>query len=192
MAGPAIDATPTRSILSGPGILIPALMAAAAAAWVTSLAVGHTCTFDVGTHRLALSAHVLGMVLAFGSVIVVDWVGFLWLIGKRGLHDTSKLERAAAPLIWAGLLGLLVTGALIHPDITSAATQLKMSCVLGLMLNGISLIPVMRRVHALPEGTMFKEVAGSLRARMLVALVLSQAFWWTAIVVGFANSMSRR
>ena len=114
------------------------------------------------------------------------------MIGKRGLHDTSKLERAAAPLIWAGLFGLLVTGALIHPDITSTATQLKMSCVLGLMLNGISLIPVMRRVHALPEGTMFKEVAGSLRARMLVALVLSQAFWWTAIIVGFANSMSRR
>ena len=50
----------------------------------------------------------------------------------------------------------------------------------------------MRRLHALPDGTNFKEVCGNLRARLIVALVLSQAFWWTAIIVGFANSMSRR
>ena len=192
MAGQTMTAPAEKPALSRPSILIPALSVAAAAAWCTSLAVGHTHTFDVGIHRLALSAHVLAMVLAFGSVIVVDWVGFLWLVGKRGLRDTSRLEQAAAPLIWAGLAGLLVTGALIHPDITSPATQLKMCCVLGLMLNGISLIPVMRRLHLLPEGTMFKEVSGSLRARLLVALALSQAFWWTAIMVGFANSISRR
>lgn len=171
---------------------MPALSLAAAAAWGTSVAVGHAFTFDHGIHRLALSAHVLAMVLAFGSVIVVDWVGFLWLIGKRRLHDTSRLESAAAPLIWIGLAGLLITGALIHPDITSTATQLKMCCVLGLMLNGISLIPVMRSLHLLPEGTMFKELSGNIRARLLLALVLSQAFWWTAIIVGFANSISRR
>ncbi|CAI3794375.1 hypothetical protein NKCBBBOE_01044 [Pseudarthrobacter sp. MM222] len=181
-----------RPALSRPGVLMPVLSLAATAAWGASVAVGSALTFDPGVHRLALAAHVLAMVLAFGSVIVVDWVGFLWLIGKRRLHDTSRLESAAAPLIWIGLAGLLFTGAFIHPDITSSATQLKMCCVLGLMLNGISLIPVMRRLHALPDGTNFKEVCGNLRARLLVALVLSQAFWWTAIIVGFANSMSRR
>jgi hypothetical protein len=180
------------ALSSKPRVPTAVLAAAAAAAWAGSLAVGHTCTFDASMHRLALSGHVLAMVLAFGSVIVVDWVGFLWLMGKRGLHDTSKLESAAAPLIWAGLAGLLVTGALIHPDITSPAIQLKMCCVLGLMLNGISLVPVMRKLHLLPEGTMFRQVAGNLRARLLLALVLSQLFWWTAIVIGFANSMSRR
>ena len=60
------------------------------------------------------------------------------------------------------------------------------------MLNGISLIPVMRRLHPLPDGTNFKEVDGNVRARLIVALILSQGFWWTAIIVGFANSMSRR
>ena len=192
MAGQTMTASAEKPTLSRPGILLPVLSLAASAAWCTSLAVGHIHTFDDGIHRLALSAHVLAMVLAFGSVIVVDWVGFLWLIGKRGLHDTSRLESAAAPLIWTGLAGLLLTGAFIHPDITSAATQLKMCCVLGLMLNGISLVPVMRRLHLLPEGTMFRQVSGNLRARLLVALVLSQAFWWTAIIVGFANSISRR
>ena len=187
MSAPAV-----RTTLSRPKILVPALSLAAAAGWGTSVAVGNAFIFDHGVHRLALSAHVLAMVLAFGSVVVVDWVGFLWLIGKRRLHDTSRLESAAAPLIWAGLAGLLITGAFIHPDITSTATQLKMCCVLGLMLNGISLIPVMRRLHTLPDGTNFKEVCGNLRARLIVALVLSQGFWWTAIIVGFANSMSRR
>jgi hypothetical protein len=187
MSAPALG-----SALSRPGLLVPVLCLAAMGAWGISVAAGSTFTFDQGIHRLALSAHVLAMVLAFGSVIVVDWVGFLWLVGKRGLHDTSRLESAAAPLIWIGLAGLLLTGALIHPDVTNPATQLKMCCVLGLMLNGISLIPAMRTLHALPDGTMFKEVAVNLRARLLVALVLSQGFWWTAIVVGFANSMSRR
>ncbi|MBO1269795.1 hypothetical protein [Arthrobacter cavernae] len=187
MSAPAI-----RAVLSRPRLLLPVLSVAATAAWGLSVAAGYTFTFDQGIHRLALSAHVLAMVLAFGSVIVVDWVGFLWLIGRRGLHDTSRLESAASPLIWIGLAGLLLTGAFIHPDITSTATQVKMCCVLGLMLNAISLIPVMRGLHALPSGTMFKEVAANLRARLLLALVLSQAFWWTAIVIGFANSMSRR
>jgi hypothetical protein len=192
MAGQTMTAPAQKPALSRPSILVPVLSLAATAAWTASLAIGHTYSFDDGVHRLALSAHVLAMVLAFGSVIVVDWVGFLWLIGKRGLRDTSRLESAAAPLIWTGLAGLLVTGALIHPDITSPATQLKMGCVLGLMLNGISLVPLTRKLHLLPEGTMFQQIPGNLRARLLVALVLSQAFWWTAIIVGFANSISRR
>ena len=144
MAGQTITAAAQKQVLSRPSILIPVLSLAATAAWGASLAVGHTTTFDAGVQRLALSGHVLAMVLGFGSVIVVDWVGFLWLIGKRGLHDTSRLESAVAPLIWVGLAGLLLTGAFIHPDITIPATQLKMYCVLGLMLNGISLVPVMR------------------------------------------------
>jgi hypothetical protein len=188
MTAPALR----RSTLSWRGNKILVRTAAATAVWGTSVAAGHSFTFDDGVHRLALSAHVLAMVLAFGSVIVVDWVGFLWLIGKRRLHDTSRLESAAAPLIWIGLAGLMFTGAFIHPDITSPDTQLKMCCVLGLMLNAISLMPVMQELHALPDGTNFKEVGARLRTRLLVALVLSQAFWWTAIIVGFANSMSRR
>ncbi|MET3174782.1 UNVERIFIED_ORG: hypothetical protein ABIB52_002633 [Arthrobacter sp. UYCu721] len=187
MSAPALG-----SVLSRPRLLIPVLSVAAMGAWGMSIAAGSTYTFDAGIHRLALSAHVLAMVLAFGAVIVVDWVGFLRLIGKRGLHDTSRLESAAAPLIWIGLVGLLLTGAFIRPDITNPATQLKMCCVLGLMLNGISLVPAMRTLHALPGGTMFRDVAANLRARLLVALVLSQSFWWTAIMIGFANSMSRR
>lgn len=175
-----------------PTILVRVLMAAATAAWATSAAIGSTSTFDVGTRRLAVSAHVLALVLAFGAVVVVDWVGFLWLVDRRGLHETTTLERAVSPLIWTGLAGMLITGALIHPDLTNPATQLKMCCVLGLMLNGIALIPVTRRIHALPDGTRFKDLGGTLRTRMLSALVLSQVFWWTAIIIGFANSIGRQ
>ncbi|WP_258061009.1 FTR1 family protein [Arthrobacter sp. 4R501] len=57
-------------------------------------------------------------------------------------YEPAGICGSAADL--GGLAGLLITGALIHPDITSPATQLKMCCVLGLMLNGISLVPVMR------------------------------------------------
>ena len=113
--------------------------------------------------------HVIALVLSFGAILIVDWVGLLWLLGKRDLHDTRRLEAAAQPLIWGGLAVLLVSGALIKPDITSPVTQVKLLCVLVLMLNGVSLVPVMRRLHALPAGTHFRAVARRLRARLPAA-----------------------
>ena len=161
-------------------------------AWAASVTVGTWVDFGPVLHRIGLSGHILAMAVSFGAILVVDWVGFLWLLGKREIRDTGRLEAAAQPLIWGGLAVLLATGAMIKPDLSNPLTQIKMVCVLALMLNGVALAPVMRRLHDLPADTRFTAVAARLRARLLVALCISQACWWTCILVGLLNSTLRR
>lgn len=161
-------------------------------AWLAAALVGHAADFGPELHRIGLAVHVLALVLSFGAILVVDWLGFLWLLGKRELHESGRLESAAKPLIWGGLSLLLVSGALIHPDLGNPVTVVKLACVLVLMLNGLSIGPAMHQLLALPPQTRFGDVARRLRTRLLVALAISQACWWTAVMIGLVNSTLRR
>lgn len=133
---------------------------ACTAAWAGSVSAGALVDCGPDLHRVGLACQIIALVLSFGAILVVDWVGFLWLVGKRDIHDTRRLKAAAQPLIWGGLVVLLVSGAMIRPDITGHVTQVKLLCVLVLMLNGIAMAPIMRRLHALPVGTHFKVRGG--------------------------------
>ncbi|MBO1268984.1 hypothetical protein J1902_13575 [Arthrobacter sp. PO-11] len=170
---------------------MPLLAAVVTTAWAASVAIGSSVTPEPLVHGLALAAHTVFVVLAFGAILLLDWVGFLWLLGKRRLHESSRLASAALPLIWGGLGGLLISGALIEPDISSPITQLKLGSILVLMLNGVSLIPLTRSLHALDPGTRFTDVNPRLRTRLCVSLSVSQLGWWTAVGVGLVNSMNR-
>jgi len=171
---------------SRPTVAVIAL--AATGAWAASVAVGATLTVNPLTHQIALIAHVLSLVGTFGAVLLVDWVGFLWLVGRRRLNETSRLESAAMPLIWGGLGGLLVSGALMNPNITSPITLVKLAAVLILMLNGIFLIPLMRKLHQMPPETRFADIDPGKRFHLVSCMLVSQACWWTTIVVGFINA----
>ncbi|MFP5316538.1 MAG: hypothetical protein ACLGHS_14340, partial [Actinomycetes bacterium] len=70
----------------------------------------------------------------------------------------------------------------------SPLTIIKVSAVLVLMLNGILLIPCMRRLNSMPAGTKFGDVPPGMRVHLLICLTISQTCWWTAMVVGFINS----
>ncbi|WP_245413208.1 hypothetical protein [Arthrobacter celericrescens] len=143
-------------------------------------------------HRLGLAVHILALVLSFGTILVVDWLGLLWLLGKVEMHASGKLEATAKPLIWGGLALLLISGALIDPDLTNPVTAVKLVSVLILMLNGLSIGPAMHRLLALPPHTRFSELTHGLRLRLMIALTVSQACWWTAVLIGLINSTLRR
>ncbi|MBO1266699.1 hypothetical protein J1902_01660 [Arthrobacter sp. PO-11] len=174
-----------------PPFATPLLVLAVAAAWIASVSIGSTITVDPLISRFAVIIHIMSLVLSFGAILLLDWVGFLWLTGRRRLHETSRLESAAGPLIWGGMAGLLASGALVHPDITSPITQLKLGAILALLLNGILLIPFMRRLHAMPQGTRFADLPRRIHVRLIACLTISQVSWWTAIVIGFINSAIR-
>jgi len=163
-----------------------------AAGWTGSLLVGHFVDCGPELHRIGLAVHILALVLSFGTILVVDWLGLLWLMGKVQMHESPKLEAAAKPLIWGGLALLLASGALIQPDLTNPVTVIKLVCVLALMLNGLSIAPAMHRMFALPPETRFSELGRRLRNRLLIALSISQACWWTAVLIGLVNSTLRR
>jgi hypothetical protein len=185
--------------ITGPGrltgrsalkLVLPAM--GCSAAWLASVLIGGFLDPGVQIHRVALAAHILALVLSFGAILVLDWVGLLWLLGRRDVHDTRRLDSAAQPLIWGGLAILLISGALLHPDLSSPPTQIKLVSILVLMLNGLVLTKTMKQLHQLPPETLFTAMAAGLRARLLAALCISQTCWWTSVLVGLLNSTLRR
>lgn len=162
------------------------------AGWLASILVGHNVDVGSELHRIGLAVHILALVLSFGTIIVVDWLGLLWLLGKVKMHESGRLEAAAKPLIWGGLALLLASGALIDPDLSSPLTAVKLGAVLILMLNGLSIAPAMHQLLALPSQTRFSDLGRKLRLRLMIALSVSQACWWTAVLIGLLNSTLRR
>ena len=175
-----------------PTLKLALLAVGCSAAWLASVLIGGSFDPGVQIHRVALAAHILALVLSFGAILVLDWVGLLWLLGRRDVHDTRRLDSAAQPLIWGGLAILLISGALLHPDLASPPTQIKLVSILVLMLNGLVLTKTMKQLHQLPPETLVTAMAAGLRARLLAALCISQTCWWTSVLVGLLNSTLRR
>ncbi|WP_423184562.1 hypothetical protein [Arthrobacter sp. NyZ413] len=168
--------------------LVAALSVAAVVIWLLSVTVSTVVHVDSFVFNVSVVLHDLFLVVAFGSIILVDWHGFLWLIGKRQLAETIRLDGAATPLIWAGLAGLLATGAFLGPHLNNPMTELKLAAVLALSLNGIMLIPLMRRLARLSAKAVFMDLTSGQRIHLLSCLVISQVCWWTAIIIGFINA----
>ncbi|GAA4026095.1 hypothetical protein GCM10023063_03470 [Arthrobacter methylotrophus] len=170
--------------------LVVILSASAAAAWLISVLLAGSTRVGGFIHIYALIAHVLAMVVSFGAILLVDWHGFLWLIGRRGLAETIRLDGAATPLIWGGLAGMLASGVFLNANLSSTMTDVKLLAVLILTLNGIMLIPLMRRLAHLAPTASFRDLTLGQRFHMLACLAISQLCWWTAIVIGFINAAS--
>lgn len=168
--------------------LVIALSAGAAAAWLLSVTTSTVVHVGGSAYRIAVVLHVLSLVVAFGAIVLVDWHGFRWLIGRRTLAEIISLDGAATPLIWGGLAGMLATGAFLNPHLNNPMTDVKLAAVLVLSLNGIMLIPLMRRLAHLPPDSGFGVLSVGQRVHLLACLGISQACWWTAIVIGFINA----
>jgi hypothetical protein len=168
--------------------LVVALAGAAVVAWLLSVTLSPFVNLYGYVHNIDLVVHDLCLVVAFGAIILVDWHGFLWLTSRRGLGEIIRLDGAATPLIWGGLAGLLATGAFLSPHLENPMTDVKLGAVLVLSLNGIMLIPLMRRLARLPDDTAFTDLPLGQRVHLLSCLVVSQVCWWTAIIIGFINA----
>jgi hypothetical protein len=134
---------------------------------------------------VALFVHLAALVAGFGAVLVVDWVGALWLLGRRALVDVLALARTCHAVIWAGLALLSLSGALLNPDLSALRTQVKLGLVLVLALNGVQAIALQSRLDAL-RGTPSRALLAWSSASALV----SQAGWWTATLIGFLTHQS--
>jgi len=168
--------------------LVAILCAVAVTVWLVSVLAGNSMRVEGLVHTYALIAHILAMVVSFGAILLVDWHGFLWLLGRRELAETIRLDGVATPLIWGGLAGLLASGAFLDPHLSSVMTDIKLAAVLVLTLNGILLIPLMRRLARLSPTASFRDLTVGQRFHMLSCLTVSQLCWWTAIVIGFINA----
>jgi transposase-like protein len=180
---PGDDIFPSLSSLL-PAYRFPIILAGLLAAlWVSTLV---PATYEL--RPVAQSLHVLSLVVAFGAVLVIDWHGLLWLAGRRGLTESTRLAAGAGPLIWGGLAGLIATGALLHPNLHSPLTVTKLVLVLAVAWNGAAMSALRRRMAQLPAYVKPADLPRRDWRLMMTATVISQVGWWGAIIIGFVNS----
>jgi transposase-like protein len=192
-ADPTSAHAPTAMATMPPDELFPAVarlpvwsrLLGVLAAWGCALLLSLVATAAERVVGLAAAVHVLCLAVAFGAVIVVDWHGLLWLAGRRGLLESTRLAAASAPLIWCGLGGLMVSGAFLHPDLTRPLTWTKLLLVLLLGVNGAVTGHTARALRRLPPSVSHTEVPRRLKATVACAAGISQIGWWGTILIGF-------
>lgn len=166
-----------RSVLAGLGLAAGAVLGGAV--WAAT----HLHA-DPALRTGALFVHLICLVVSFGAVLAVDWFALLWLLGRQSLVDLTKVGAAAHLPIWLGLLGLVLSGALLRPDLSQPLTWLKLVLVLVVTLNGLRAYAIgdqLARFPAVP-------VPYWLLRRAMGAAAVSQLGWWGATVIGFLNA----
>ncbi|MFD7258866.1 hypothetical protein [Streptomyces sp. NPDC059874] len=161
------------------GILSSAVLAGAC--WMS----GHVHA-DTTLQTVARFIHVAALVVGLGAVLAVDWFAVLWLLGRRRLSDITGTACALQVPIWLGLAGLMATGLLLHPNLSSPLTQVKLGLVLAVTVNGLYAHWLGQRLDRYQNSP----VPRRLLIRSALAATVSQTGWWGATFIGFLNSQS--
>lgn len=170
----------------------PRLVAYLAVAELLALSVALSAVIHPsrGVYTAGVVVHLLSLIAGFGAVMLVDWHGLLWLIGRRQLAEVGRLAEAANPLIWTAMIGLLASAAVLKPNLASEMTWVKIVAVLLICLNGVWLSALGRVLSARPSYTP-QSMPTSLRRRLVTATVASHLGWWTAIAIGLVTNLHR-
>lgn len=166
-----------------PSWFVAPVVAVVCLMWGASVWVSEHILPDPALREVALFAHLAALVAGFGAVLVIDWTGVLWVLGRRTFADVTRTADAVHGVIWASLAALTASGALLHPDTGSMLTRVKLALVLIIALNGLYAHVLSQRL-ALVDG----EPPGDLLARSALAGLVSQICWWAAMGIGFYNS----
>lgn len=160
-----------------------ALAALLCGTWGLACFVAAHVEADPVLHTGALFLHLASLVVGLGAVLRVDWEASLWLLGRRSLRDVLRLAAGSHTLIWAGLAGLVLSGVLLHPDLSSPLTRAKLAAVLLIALNGV-------QAHSLQDRLAASRGLPSTRLLLWssASAGLSQVGWWSATLIGFANA----
>lgn len=185
------------TLAAGTGEAVPGGSAAGAAAgaspYVVATAVGlgvsaavivstHV-SLDPTAHRVVLFAHLACVVVAFGAVLAIDWVGLLWVLRRRSLVQVLETAGHLHVPIWGGYAGLVASGALLAPDLGSPLTLTKVVLVFVIGWNGAVAARLQQHVSADPAGP-----GRSVLLASAGCALVSQAGWWGATVIGFSNA----
>ena len=121
---------------------------------------------------------------------MVDWYALLWVTQWRTVRDLRQVDITLKVPIWAGIIGLLASGALLQPDLDSPLTLVKLGAVLVLSLNGVAITRWTTSLARFPRKTRFSSLPQAARIRFITSAIISQVAWWTAVVIGMLNSTS--
>lgn len=133
-----------------------------------------------------LFLHLSSLILAFGSVMVIDVFGLMWLFKKQTLAQVTKVAETTQKLIWIGWVGMVISGV---PLITLKGyidnlTKIKIFFVILVGLNGLYLHFVKKSLEKVKDK---QKIPALVMFRMFLATSISQMGWWGALVIGFVH-----
>lgn len=133
-----------------------------------------------------LFVHVISFIIAFGSVILIDVFGSLWLLKRVKLKLVDDVATVATRLIWAGLVGLIISGIvlIVHKGFIDNLTYIKLFFVAMLVCNGVFLYTIKKSTEPFIES---EQVPAIIMFRTALASSISQLGWWGAIIIGFVH-----
>jgi hypothetical protein len=144
----------------------------------------------IWTHRAALFIHLLSLVVGLGAVVVLDAYGAGCLLRRRSPVTVARLAGSLEPLIWTGLAGLTISGALLTPNLHAPLTWLKLGAVIAAGINGINAQGLRTAVQTLPDTTPLWALPRHLLGRLLFTTATSQTAWWLAVIIGYWNNLN--
>ncbi len=140
-------------------------------------------------YKVVLFVHLFSLIVAYGSVLFVDFYGLFWVLGKKTKTQMIEVGKTAQILIWSGLAGLILSGKFLHPNFTKPLTQLKMLLVLIIICNGVNLHFVQKAMKS-EKLENFWQLPKKLIVWSITSITLSQLAWLGACIIGFINTSS--
>lgn len=141
-------------------------------------------------HYGALFVHLGSVIVGLGAAVLLEFFGLLWVRGRSTLDDLRRVEPVVSGLAWLGIAGLLASGAFLEPNLGDPLTDLKMVAVLIVALNGVAMKRLTGELGRLPGGIPFSRVPARMQMWCVWSAAVSQAGWWTAVVIGMLNTSS--
>ncbi|MCC7543653.1 hypothetical protein IT415_02995 [bacterium] len=138
--------------------------------------------------NIILFTHLIGFAIGFGSVLLVDTVGLLWVFRKVKVSQLGWLTGIAQKLIWASVVIQVISGSiLLDPEYVTIRTKIKLAAVLILVINGVVFDRIRKQMLAYKQDDFWK-MPRPFQLLSVAAISLSQLCWWTATVIGFIAS----
>ncbi len=170
----------------------PAAVLGLAVAW--GLIIVASTAVDLGRfgHHVAIFAHVISLVLGFGSVLAIDVCGLAALRGRVSLAFAATVAATVDPLLWLGCLGLGLSGLLLAPNLSDPLMWVKLVAALAAVVNGVNARGVMAAMASVRPDTRVADLPRPFLLRVFSAALISQAAWWTALTIGYFGEVSLR
>ncbi len=122
-----------------------------------------------------------GFVIGLGAVTVIDLHGFLGRKSSYWTEATIRTHKVTKPLIWIGMLLVIIGGAIIYRGMPlEGIVLMQLISVPVMILNGIFLSFVVSPflLKQEKEGRSQEFLPASLQVKITLSFIVSFVSWW--------------
>lgn len=132
-----------------------------------------------------LAIHIVSLIVGMGAVVVIDTFGLLWIFKRIQLSDVMKVAAVTQRLIWAGWIGLVLSGIglITLKGYIDNLTLIKLFFVALVGVNGIFMHVLKKSLESIQSNRLPARYA----FRIALTSIISQIGWWSAIAIGFLH-----